>query len=74
MVKRKPDLVDAHYHLGESYMRQPKPSYALAQQELEKAKALLKQQGDEADKLLTDRVTSSLVTVGDKLGKGASGR
>ena len=45
VVQRQPELIDAHYHLGEGYLKQSQPSKALAKIELNKARGTRPQAG-----------------------------
>lgn len=63
VVKRQPDLIDAHYHLGEGYLRQPRPSKQFAKVELNKAMELVRKQeaaGLKVDKAMKDRIATAL--------------
>lgn len=60
LVIREPDLPDAHYHLGEAYLRQPVPDPA-AERELRTAADLLGQDDEEtADPALRENVKRAL--------------
>ena len=63
VVKRQADLIDAHYHLGEGYLRQPRPSKQFAKVELNKAMELVRKQeaaGLKVDKAMKDRIATAL--------------
>lgn len=64
VVNRRPDMIDARYHLGMAYMKQPNPSYAMALQQLQAALDLIDQQGKDGgtvDKATRDKVAAALV-------------
>jgi len=63
VVQRQPELVDAHYHLGEGYLRQAQPSKMMARVELNKALELVRKQesaGRSIDKALKNRILTAL--------------
>jgi len=56
-------MIDAHYHLGEGYLRQSQPSKTMAKAELNKALELVRKQegaGRPIDKELKNRILTAL--------------
>ena len=73
VVQRQPEIIDAHFHLGEGYLRQPQPSKMMARVELNKALELVRKEegaGRPVDKTFKNKILTSLeraTEAGDRL-------
>lgn len=70
LATRRPDFLEARYHLGESYLRQPTPEKALALQELQQADAAIRKQeaaGQKVDPQLKAKIQSAIGRAGGQV-------